>query len=190
MDTARYLTGQFLLAMPGIGDPRFDRAVIAMCAHDADGALGIGIGTAIEGLGLHDVLRQLEIDPGVAPDAPVHFGGPVEPRRGFVLHGLDWGGQDTVAVVGPDGPLWALSSTIDVLRAIAAGTGPRQWLVALGYAGWGEGQLDGELTRHGWFNTAGDTALLYQTDAAERWANAFASAGIDPRLLVAGAGRA
>lgn len=190
MDTARYLTGQFLLAMPGIGDPRFDHAVIAMCAHDAEGALGIGIGTAIEGLGLHDVLRQLEIDPGVAPDAPVHFGGPVEPRRGFVLHGLDWGGQDTVAVVGQNGPLWALSGTTDVLKAIAAGTGPRQWLVALGYAGWGEGQLDGEMTTHGWFNTGGDTGLLYATEAEDRWAAAFAGAGIDPRLLVAGVGRA
>ena len=190
MDTARYLTGQFLLAMPGMGDPRFDHAVIAMCAHDADGALGIGIGTAIDGLGLHDVLRQLEIEPGVAPDAPVHFGGPVEPRRGFVLHGLDWSGQDTVTVSGVAGPLWALSSTIDVLRAIAAGTGPRQWLVALGYAGWDSGQLDGEMTGHGWFSTAGDPTLLYQTEAAERWASAFARAGIDPRWLVSGAGRA
>ena len=135
-----------------------------MCAHDAEGALGIGIGTAIEGLGLHAVLRQLEIDHGVAPDAPVHLGGPVEPRRGFVLHTLDWGGQDTVAVVGQDGPLWALSGTTDVLKAIAAGTGPSHWLVALGYAGWGEGQLDGEMTTHGWFNTVGDTALLYAVD--------------------------
>ena len=190
MDNVRYLTGQFLLAMPGMGDPRFDRAVIAMCAHDAEGALGIGIGTAIDGLGLHDVLRQLEIDPGVAPDAPVHLGGPVEPRRGFVLHGLDWGGQDTVAVVGQDGPLWALSGTIDVLKAIAAGTGPSRWLVALGYAGWGEGQLDGEMTTHGWFSTPGDTALLYQTDTTDRWTAAFSGAGIDPRLLVSGAGRA
>ncbi len=190
MKSARFLTGQFLLAMPGIGDPRFARAVIAMCAHDAEGALGIGIGTKIDGLGLHAVLRQLEIDPGVAPDAPVHLGGPVEPRRGFVLHTLDWGGQDTVEVVGQDGPLWALSGTTDVLKAIAAGTGPSQWLVALGYAGWGEGQLDGEMTTHGWFNTAGDTALLYQTNADDRWAAAFARAGIDPRLLVSGAGRA
>ena len=135
MDSTRFLTGQFLLAMPGIGDPRFERAVIAVCAHDVEGALGIGIGDTIDGLTLHDLLDQFEIEPGVAPDTPVHFGGPVEPRRGFVLHSPDWGGQDTIDVGGR----WSLSGTIDVLRAIAEGTGPSRWLVALGYAGWGEG---------------------------------------------------
>jgi putative transcriptional regulator len=186
MDSAPFLTGQFLLAMPGIGDSRFERAVIAMCAHDSEGALGIGIGETIEGLGLHDLLRQFEIEPGEAPDVAVHFGGPVEPRRGFVLHAPDWGGQDTIDVAGR----WALSGTIDVLRAIAAGTGPSKWLVALGYAGWGEGQLDEELTRHGWFNTTGDTGLLYQVSAEERWAKGFAHAGIDPRLLASSTGTA
>lgn len=186
MDTTRFLTGQFLLAMPGIGDPRFDRAVIAMCVHDHDGALGIGIGETIDGLGLHDLLKQFEIDPGEAPDAPVHFGGPVEPRRGFVLHATDWGGQDTVDVAGR----WALSGTVDVLRAIAQGKGPSRWLVALGYAGWGEGQLDAELSRHGWFNVAGDGELLFDVAAEERWTRGFAGAGIDPRLLANGAGTA
>lgn len=186
MDTSSFLTGQFLLALPGIGDPRFERAVIAMCAHDADGALGIGIGDTIEGLGLHDLLRQFEIDPGAAPDRPVHFGGPVEPRRGFVLHSTDWSGQDTIDVAGR----WALSGTIDVLRAIAEGRGPSRWLVALGYAGWGEGQLDEELTRHGWFNTPGDTSLLYDVEADARWSTGFSTAGIDPRLLANDTGTA
>lgn len=190
MDHATFLTGQFLLAMPGIGDSRFDRAVIAMCAHDAEGALGIGVGTTIEGLGLHAVLEQLEIDPGVAPDAPVHLGGPVEPRRGFVLHTLDWAGQDTIEVVGNAGALWGLSGTIDVLKAIAEGRGPSRWLVALGYAGWGEGQLDGEMTRHGWFNVAASPDLLYDVATDTRWEAGFAAAGIDPRLLVSEAGRA
>lgn len=190
MDQATFLTGQFLLAMPGIGDPRFDHAVIAMCAHDEDGALGIGVGTAIEGLGLHAVLEQLEIDPGVAPDAPVHFGGPVEPRRGFVLHTLDWAGQDTIEVAGTAGALWGLSGTIDVLKAIAEGRGPARWLVALGYAGWGEGQLDGEMTRHGWFNVEATPDLLYDVAADARWEAGFAVAGIDPRLLASEAGRA
>jgi len=186
MESAPFLTGQFLLAMPGIGDPRFERAVIAMCAHDESGALGIGIGETIEGLRLHELLQQLEIEPGAAPDAPIHFGGPVEPRRGFVLHATDWDGQDTISVDGR----WALSGSIDVLRAIAEGKGPSRWLVALGYAGWGEGQLDAEMTRHGWFNTAGDTRLLFDIDAEQRWAKAFAAAGIDPRLLANSAGLA
>lgn len=186
MESTTYLTGQFLLAMPGIGDPRFDRAVIAMCAHDAEGALGIGIGATLPGVGLHAVLDQLAIDPGVAPDAAVHLGGPVEPRRGFVVHSQDWGGQDTVGVANR----WALSGTTDVLRAIAAGTGPSRWIVALGYAGWGPGQVDSEMTRHGWFSTPGDLSILYDADAGDRWERAFGGAGIDPRLLVSGAGNA
>ena len=183
---ATYLTGQFLLAMPGMGDPRFERAVIAMCGHDAEGAIGIGLGATIGGLGFHALLEQFEIDPGDAPDAPVHFGGPVEMRRGFVIHSTDWSGQDTVDVAGR----WALSGTVDVLRAIAGGTGPKRWLVALGYAGWGEGQLEGELTRPGWFSVKGDTDLLWETGPANRWSRAFAEAGIDARLLVSGAGNA
>ncbi|MDN4632510.1 YqgE/AlgH family protein [Sphingomonas sp. PsM26] len=186
MDSTTYLTGQFLLAMPGIGDPRFERAIIAMCAHDAEGALGIGIGDTLPGIGLHAVLGQLDIDPGVAPDAPVHIGGPVEPQRGFVVHSQDWGGQDTVSVASR----WALSGTTDVLRAIAAGTGPSRWIVALGYAGWGAGQLDAEMSRHGWFSTPGDLAILYDTQAERRWEQAFGEAGIDSRLLVSGAGNA
>ena len=186
MEEPRYLTGQFLLALPGMSDPRFDRAVIAMCAHDAHGAVGIGLGATIEGLGFHDLLDQFDIARGTAPDAPVHFGGPVETRRGFVVHSIDWSGQDTIEVAGR----WALSGTMDVLRAIAEGLGPTRWVVALGYAGWGEGQLDGELARPGWLNLRGDDTLLYDTDARARWTVALASAGVDPRLLVAGSGNA
>ena len=186
MESVEYLTGQFLLAMPGIGDPRFERSVIAMCAHDRDGALGIGIGAIVAGLGLHELLSQFDIDPGNTPDRPVHFGGPVEPRRGFVLHSLDWGGQDTVDVAGK----WALSSTIDALRAITSDKGPRHWLVAIGYAGWGGGQLDEEMTRHGWFSTPAAPDLIYDGEAADRWERGFATAGIDPRLLASSTGRA
>lgn len=181
-----YLTGQFLLAMPGMRDPRFARAVIAMCAHDAGGALGVGVGATIDGLGLHDVFAQFDIAPGAAPNAPVHFGGPVEPRRGFVLHSADWGGQDTLDVAGR----WSLSGTIDVLRAISAGTGPTRWVVALGYAGWDAGQLDGELAQPGWLPVQGATSLLYATPADMRWTAAFAAAGIDARLLSVDGGNA
>lgn len=186
MHTPAYLSGQFLLAMPGMIDPQFDHATIAMCAHDEDGALGIGVGATIDGLGLHDLLDQFEIAHGVAPNAPVHFGGPVEPRRGFVLHSGDWGGQDTIDVAGR----WSLSSTVDVLRAIADGSGPTRWLVALGYAGWGAGQLDSELSGPGWFHVDGDATLLFDEPAATRWAGAFAKAGIDPRLLASTTGNA
>ncbi len=181
-----FLTGQFLLAMPGMGDPRFSRAVIAMCAHDTEGALGIGLGATIGGLSPHTLLEQFEIEPGVAPDAPVHFGGPVEMRRGFVVHSLDWSGQDTVDVAGR----WALSGTVDVLRAIADGTGPGRWVVALGYSGWSAGQLEEELSTPGWFMIDGETELLWDTDVADRWASAYETAGVDPRLLVAGSGTA
>jgi putative transcriptional regulator len=116
----------------------------------------------------------------------VHFGGPVEPRRGFVLHSTDWAGQDTIEVAGR----WALSGTIDILKAIAEGQGPGRWLVALGYAGWGAGQLDGEMLRHGWFNIAGDERLLFDTEADDRWTEGFERAGIDPRLLASQTGTA
>ena len=187
MESANFLAGQFLLAMPGIGDPRFDQAVIAICAHDGEGAMGIDVGTTFDGLTLHDVLRQVDIDPGKAPDVAVHRGGPVETRRGFVLHSRDWGGADTVDVAGR----WALSGTLDALRAIADGKGPARWLVALGYAGWGPGQLDGEMTRHGWLNLdASDETILFDTPADARWMSGFARAGIDPRLLANESGHA
>lgn len=184
--TAPFLTGQLLLAMPGIGDPRFEKAVIAVCMHDERGALGIGIGRLAPRLGFHTLLQQFEIAPDQAVDAPVHLGGPVEPQRGFVLHSRDWGGQDTVDVDGR----YAMTNTIDVLRAIAEGKGPTRWLAALGYAGWGEGQLDEEMTRHGWFTVQADDALLFDTPVEDRWSAAFRSAGIDPRLLSASAGQA
>lgn len=186
MEAPPYLSGQLLLAMPGIGDPRFERAVIAMCAHDDNGALGIGIGRIIPRVGLHSLLEQLDIDPGVAPDRPIHLGGPCEPQRGFVLHGLDWGGEDSLHVAGR----WVLSGTLDVLRAIAEGRGPSRWLVALGYAGWGEGQLHEEMRRHGWFATPGDDTQIFEGSTDERWTAAFASAGIDARLLAPETGHA
>lgn len=186
MDMPAYLTGQLLLALPGIGDPRFERAAIAMCAHDDEGALGIGIGHVIGGIGFHDLLRQVEIDPGESPDGPVLMGGPVEPRRGFVLHSPDWGGQDSIDVAGQ----WRLSGTLDVLRAIAEGRGPNRWIVALGYAGWGSGQLEGEMTRHGWFTVPADDGLLFDTPPGDRWRAAYASAGIEASMLTAQPGQA
>lgn len=180
------MSGQFLLAMPGIGDPRFEKAVIAMCVHDEMGALGIGLGRIVPRIGFHELLGQLEIEPGVAPDVAIHLGGPVEPQRGFILHTLDWGGEDTIQV----GDRWALSATLDILGAIAEGRGPSRWVAALGYAGWGQGQLDQEMTGHGWFAIPGSDELLYDCDVKSRWETGFRTAGIDPRLLTADFGTA
>ncbi len=173
-----------------MADPRFERAVIAMCVHDENGAIGIGIGHKRAGIGFRGLLKQLEIDPGSAPDHAVHHGGPVEPGRGFVLHSSDWGGQDTLHVNGDNGEIFAMTGTIDVLRAIAEGRGPSQWIAALGYAGWGEGQLDEEMTRHGWFAAQGSPQILFDTPTDERWAAAFQAEGIDPRLLASETGAA
>jgi putative transcriptional regulator len=186
MDAPIYLSGQFLLAMPGMGDARFAKAVIAMCVHDENGALGIGIGRIVPRIGFHTLLEQLDIDVGVAPDVPIHLGGPVEPQRGFLLHSLDWGGQESIQV----GNRWALSATLDILKAIAAGKGPTRWVAALGYAGWGAGQLDEEMTRHGWFATPGTESLLFDCAVDKRWGEGFRSAGVDPRLLTADYGTA
>ena len=185
-----FLSGKLLLAMPGMADPRFERAVIALCAHDENGAVGVGIGHKRAGISFRGLLRQLEIEPGEAPDCAVHHGGPVEPGRGFVLHSSDWGGQDTLHVNGEKGELFAMTGTIDVLRAIAEGRGPKRWIAALGYAGWGEGQLDEEMTRHGWFAARTDADMLFDTPSDERWAAAFKGEGIDPRLLASETGAA
>ena len=190
VEQSAFLSGKLLLAMPGMADPRFERAVIAMCVHDANGAIGVGIGHKRAGISFRGLLKQLEIDPAQAPDCAVHHGGPVEPGRGFVLHSTDWGGQDSLEVAGPNGTIFAMTGTIDVLKAIAEGQGPSRWIVALGYAGWGEGQLDEEMTRHGWFAAQGTSDILFDTPTDERWAAAFKAEGIDPRLLASETGAA
>lgn len=181
-----WFTGQLLLALPGIGDPRFEHAVIAMISHDEEGAMGIGIDDPIAGMTVGAVLDQLEIAHDAPLDQPVYLGGPVEPSRGFVLHSMDWGGQEAVQVADR----WMVSSSHDILRAIGEGRGPARWLVALGYAGWAAGQLEGEMVRHGWHVTPGSDALLFDTPPASRWQAAFAEAGVDARLLTTEGGEA
>lgn len=173
--------------MPGMADPRFERAAIAMCMHDADGAFGLVVNHVYDGLTARRLMEQLEVDPGATPDdAPVYAGGPVEPGRGFVLHTLDYGGQGTLQVANA----WGLTATLDILKDIAAGKGPRKWLLALGYTGWDGGQLDDELTRHGWLSVAADPGLLFDAPFEERWPRAFAMLGVDVGYLSSVAGRA
>lgn len=186
VNQAPYLSGQFLLAMPGIGDPRFERSVIAMCSHDPGGAFGLCLHLPMDDLTVPELMQQLDIDPGDTPARRVLMGGPVEPQRGFVLHSPDYGGQDTRHVAGR----WAVTGTRDVLAAIAEGVGPKLWVAMLGYAGWGGGQLEEELAHNGWFSTPATEALIWDTQAADRWREGFASAGVDVALLSAEAGRA
>lgn len=182
----QYLAGRLLLAMPGMGDPRFARAVIAMCVHDEHGAMGIGIGQARPGISFHEILDELDIAPGAAPDCPVMHGGPVETGRGFVLHSTDWGGADTIHV----NPLCALSASLGILHAIASGRGPSQWIVALGYTGWAAGQIEAEMQGHGWHAASGRREILFDTPTEHRWTATWQAEGIDPALLASETGRA
>ena len=186
MSDVQTLTGRLLLAMPGMGDPRFDQAVIAICVHDEAGALGIGLGHLHPGLRFHALLGNLGLDPGVAPDAPVHNGGPVEPQRGFILHSPEWAIDDTITVADRFG----LTASLEGLRAITLGKGPDRWVFALGYAGWGPQQLDGEMRQHGWFAAEGHERIVFGTPAAVRWTAAWKAEGIDPALLSSTTGRA
>ena len=186
METPRYLVGQLLLSMPGIGDPRFERAVIAMCVHDDDGALGIVINQPLPALDVRELMEQLDVPPQATPPVAVRAGGPVEPGRGFVVHTRDWMGQNSIDVAG----CFAMTSTLDVLKAIAAGGGPAHWMSALGYTGWSSGQLDSELTRHGWHAMPYDETLVFETPPERCWPRAFAMAGINVGQLSATAGRA
>jgi putative transcriptional regulator len=174
-----YQPGQFLLAMPGIGDDRFEHSVIAMCAHDPGGAMGLCLHEPLDGMTVPDLMRQMDIDPRATPAIPVLAGGPMEPERGFVLHSPDWGGQDTRHVAGR----WALTGSCDVLAAIAEGRGPARWVAALGYAGWSAGQLERELSWNGWFVTPGTVGLIWDVEPDLRWLEGFRAAGIDARML-------
>lgn len=182
------LTGQFLIAMPGMGDPRFDHAVIYICAHSADGAIGLIVNKAAPGASMADLLTQLRI--ATPPDrlmTSVQFGGPVEMSRGFVLHSTDWSSDDTTLTVDSE---FAMTGTMDVLREIAAGKGPRRAVLMLGYAGWGPGQLESELARNGWLTSAACERIVYDLPNAEKWEAALRVLGIDPLFLSADAGRA
>ncbi len=182
-----YLAGQLLVAMPGMKDPRFARTVIYMCAHNAEGAMGLVVNRVLDQLTFDDLLSQLGIDAThIREPIQVHFGGPVETGRGFVLHSPDYTRDGTLVVSASV----ALTATIDILRAIAEGTGPKYRLLALGYAGWGPGQLDTEIRANGWLHVPADEALVFGPELGEKWDRAMAKIGIDPRMLSDAAGHA
>lgn len=182
-----FLSGQLLIAMPGIGDPRFERSLILLCAHDADHAMGIAVNRPLEGVTVPDLLERLEIeiDGDVEADL-VLIGGPVEVERGFVLHTDDYHAEHSVAV---DGGL-ALTTTRDVLQAMAGPDHPRRAILALGYAGWGAGQLEREIRENVWLTVEADEALVFDDDYDTKWTRALAKLRIDPKFLSSEGGRA
>jgi putative transcriptional regulator len=182
------LTGKFLVAMPGMGDPRFERSVILICAHSDEGAMGIIVNKRVEEVTFGGLLDHLKIPR--APegrDIAVHFGGPVERGRGFVLHSRDYrGGAATMKIEGGYG----MTATLDVLEALARGTGPHRALLALGYSGWGPGQLEAEIARNDWLTAEADAALVFAEDDSAKWTGALRGMGIDPISLSPTSGRA
>jgi len=183
-----FLEGKLLIALPGMTDERFAQTVIYMCAHSANGAMGIVINKPIPGLSFAEVLKQLQIETKPsAGDFPILYGGPVETGRGFVLHSGDYEGSDSTLPVSED---ISLTATLDILRAIAEGRGPKQALFALGYAGWAPGQVESEFQRNGWLHCEADPALVFGVHPDQKWRNALQRLGVGPSGLVSDAGRA
>ncbi|HRJ68565.1 MAG TPA: YqgE/AlgH family protein [Beijerinckiaceae bacterium] len=190
-----FLDGQMLVAMPGMQDERFIRTVIYVCAHSSDGAMGLVINKRAPNLGIQDLMVQLKLisqDAGIllppAVDAiQVLSGGPVEKSRGFVLHSNDFFIESSSLPVD-DGI--AMTITMDILKAIAAGRGPERALVALGYAGWGPGQLDREMQENGWLHCPPDLSLIFDKEHETKYERAMRRIGIDPRMLSSEAGHA
>jgi putative transcriptional regulator len=180
------LAGQLLIAMPHMQDRRFERSVIFLCAHNEEGAMGLVVNKVIDTVTLPDLLSKLGIPyPRLVGRAPVHAGGPVEEGRGFVLHSGEYVEENTLVV----GAL-ALTATLDILRAIGDGKGPRRSLLALGYAGWGPGQLDAEMQANGWLHAPADEGIIFDDDLDGKWQRALAKLGITPLALSGDAGHA
>lgn len=186
-DPDAFLTGQLLIAMPTMADPRFAQAVIYVCAHTSQGAMGLIINRPLAEPSFDDLLRQLKIAP-TPPARRIRLcaGGPVDHGRGFVLHTTDWTGEGSLKVTDD----LALTASLDVLKVIAGGGGPRQGLLALGYAGWGPGQLETEITQNAWLSSPTEEALVFSDDHDTKWRQAMAILKIDPLLLSEAAGHA
>jgi putative transcriptional regulator len=183
-----FLTGKLLIAMPGMTDPRFEKTVIFMCSHSADSALGLIVNKPIPGLPFRELMTKMEIEVTEAtPRAPVMFGGPVDTDRGYVLHSNEQSNSPaTLAVTSQI----ALTPTIDILRAIARGQGPQEFLFALGYAGWGPGQIEDEIAANGWIHCDADNAIIFQSDMPSKWKLALAKLGANISGLSSDVGHA
>ena len=186
-----YLDGQMLIAMPVMGDPRFERSVIYMCAHSAEGAMGIIVNHPAGSIDFPQLLMQLDIikSPDQTNVLPIQVlkGGPVDTGRGFVLHSSDFFIQDATLRIDED---ICLTATVDILKAIAKGAGPRHAILALGYAGWAPGQLENEIQHNGWLHCPADPDLVFGSAIEEKYPRALRKIGIDPGMLSGDAGHA
>jgi putative transcriptional regulator len=171
---------RLLIAMPSLSDGFFSRSVIYVCAHSAAGAMGIVINQKLPDVQFHDLLSQLHLPKSQLIMQPiVHFGGPVESGRGFVLHSTDFMREDTVRI----NDNMCITGTIDILRAIAEGKGPNRSIFALGYAGWSAGQLEAEVQANSWLTAPADDELIFNTDLSKKWDRAMGLLGVNPILL-------
>jgi putative transcriptional regulator len=187
-DAPETLNGRLLIAMPNMGDPRFERTVIYMCSHSDEGAMGLVVNRRADGVSFRELMSQLQIDLGPQSQrVDIRYGGPVEMGRGFVLHSNDFFVEDATMRVTD---AVSLTATLDVLRAMAAGAGPKKALIALGYSGWAPRQLEGELQRNGWLTCDADDEILFSADDARKWEKALAKLGVHPSLLSAIGGTA
>jgi putative transcriptional regulator len=186
-DKSGYLTGQLLIAMPQMQDTRFDRSVIFMCVHNEDGAMGLMVNRLSEDLTFAELLEQVGVEGGEdMGGVPIHIGGPVDTGMGFVLHTSDYEQANTIKV----NENISLTHTVEILKDIAEGHGPRQVMLALGYAGWGAGQLDGEIQANSWLNVPADESLVFGEVQQDKWQRSIAKLGIDISLLSGDAGHA
>lgn len=190
-----FLDGQFLIAMPGMLDTRFARSVVFICAHSDEGAMGLVLNQAANNITFPDLLVQLNVIveeneirlPPLAQRMRVHRGGPVETGRGFVLHSADYFVENSTLPIDEQ---VSLTTTLEVLKAIAEGRGPAEAMLALGYAGWGPGQLESEMQDNGWLHSAADPGLIFDLDLETKYDRALRRMGIDPGLLSSEAGHA
>lgn len=179
-DNSKYLTGKILIAMPSLPDPRFSKAIVLICGHDDNGAMGLIINRPLLSLTFNELLQNLKIESHSDYNfLKLYFGGPVEMGRGFVLHSPDYRHESTLSI----SPLVQLTATSDILRAIVNGEGPRKALLSLGYSGWGSGQLEKEIVANGWLVSDLDDSILFDVDVDQRWGKSLINCGIRPEAL-------
>lgn len=182
-----FLTGKFLVAMPGMDDPRFEDTILYVCGHDKSGAMGLIVNKLVESISFKGLLEQLDIEvEGQVPHVPVYFGGSIEMGRGFVLHSNDYVLESSVAITDDV----ILTGTVDILTDIANGKGPKYCILALGYTGWSPGQLEDEIKKNGWLEIDADIDILFKTDIEVKRSKALTKLGIDPSMLSSVSGHA